>query len=282
MNPKLEKFLAVARSQVGYLSTRMPNGLPRTKYGAWYGLQHQYCAMFVSWCAAKSGNGSAFRRQAAVQALINNFKRRGRFGSKPRVGALVCFDWKPGRPGGNHVGIVVQVKKNHVVTVEGNTGKPNGVHRRNRSKSITGYCYPPFTDTVRPAPKPQPPGHPPPKPPASRTYTIKRGDTLSAIANRFKVPGGWKALARINRISNPSLLKVGVKLVIPGGKVPPKPVTRAVQVWRTVASGDNLSKLSKRFGVPVTTLLARNKGGPGHGQITNPNLLVVGQRIRIK
>ncbi|OJH36620.1 LysM peptidoglycan-binding domain-containing protein [Cystobacter ferrugineus] len=282
MNVQLEKFLAVARSQVGYRSSRMPNGLPRTKYGAWYGLQHEYCAMFVSWCAAKSGNGAAFRKRALVQALIDDFRRKRRFGAKPRVGALVCFDWMPGRPGGNHVGIVVQVKKGHILTIEGNTGKPNGVHQRIRKASITGYCYPPFTDRARPRPKPPLPGGPVPKPAASLTYTTKPGDTLSAISNRFKVPGGWKELARVNRISNPSLLRVGVKLVIPGGRAPPAPAKRAVQIWRTVVPGDNLSTLSKRFGVPVTTLLARNKGGPGQGQIKNPSLLVVGQRIRIK
>ncbi|WNG13243.1 LysM peptidoglycan-binding domain-containing protein [Cystobacter fuscus] len=282
MNAHLEKFLAVARSQVGYRSSRMPNGLPRTKYGAWYGLQHQYCAMFVSWCAAKSGNGAAFRKRALVQALIDDFRRKRRFGAKPRVGALVCFDWRPGRPGGNHVGIVVQVKKDHIVTIEGNTGKPNGVHQRIRKASITGYCYPPFTDRARPPPKKPLPGAPVPKPAASLTYTTKPGDTLSAISNRFKVPGGWKELARVNRISNPSLLQVGVKLVIPGGRAPPAPAKRAVQIWRTVAPGDNLLTLSKRFGVPVTTLLARNKGRPGQGEIKNPSLLVVGQRIRIK
>ncbi len=47
------------------------------------------------------------------------------------------------------------------------------------------------------------------------TYTVKRGDTLSSIARRYKVKGGWKALAKLNGLSNPNRLKVGQVLRLP-------------------------------------------------------------------
>jgi LysM repeat protein len=47
------------------------------------------------------------------------------------------------------------------------------------------------------------------------TYTVKRGDTLSAIARRYRVKGGWKALAQLNGLSNPNKLKVGQVLRLP-------------------------------------------------------------------
>ncbi|GIF09393.1 LysM peptidoglycan-binding domain-containing protein [Actinoplanes siamensis] len=48
------------------------------------------------------------------------------------------------------------------------------------------------------------------------TYVVKRGDTLSGIARRYHVRGGWKALYRANasRLSNPNRLRVGQRLAI--------------------------------------------------------------------
>ena len=47
------------------------------------------------------------------------------------------------------------------------------------------------------------------------TYTVKSGDTLSAIAAKYGVTGGYQALASYNGISNPNKLSVGQKLQIP-------------------------------------------------------------------
>ncbi len=49
------------------------------------------------------------------------------------------------------------------------------------------------------------------------SITIKRGDTLSKIAARYRVSGGWKALYAANRgsISNPNLIFVGQVVRLP-------------------------------------------------------------------
>jgi LysM repeat protein len=50
---------------------------------------------------------------------------------------------------------------------------------------------------------------------AAQRYVVRRGDTLSAIASRRDVPGGWQALYRINRDtigSNPGLIFPGQEL----------------------------------------------------------------------
>jgi LysM repeat protein len=54
--------------------------------------------------------------------------------------------------------------------------------------------------------------------PAGRTYVVRRGDTLAAIAVRFSV-SVW-ALAQANNIRNPSLIYIGQVLRIPGGGNP--------------------------------------------------------------
>lgn len=60
-----------------------------------------------------------------------------------------------------------------------------------------------------------------PKPPASSPdkgtaipdgYVVKRGDTLSGIARRFGVPGGYREAARVNNIPDPNLIIVGTRL----------------------------------------------------------------------
>lgn len=52
-----------------------------------------------------------------------------------------------------------------------------------------------------------------PKPAKVRRYRIKRGDTLSGIAARYRVPVGL--LARANGIDDPDLIIEGEELVIP-------------------------------------------------------------------
>lgn len=45
-----------------------------------------------------------------------------------------------------------------------------------------------------------------------RTYEVRPGDTLSKIATKYKIKGGWKALAKLNNIRDPRHLPVGKKI----------------------------------------------------------------------
>ena len=71
------------------------------------------------------------------------------------------------------------------------------------------------------------PGHgtmppaPAPSTPSGQTYTVRRGDTLSAIALRYGI-STW-ALAQANGIRNPSFIYVGQVLRIPSGASPAPP-----------------------------------------------------------
>ncbi|MDX3588087.1 LysM peptidoglycan-binding domain-containing protein [Streptomyces europaeiscabiei] len=51
--------------------------------------------------------------------------------------------------------------------------------------------------------------------PASRTYTVVSGDTLSSIARKHHTKGGWQRLYKDNRTTigdNPALIRPGLKL----------------------------------------------------------------------
>ncbi|MDX2531107.1 LysM peptidoglycan-binding domain-containing protein [Streptomyces europaeiscabiei] len=53
--------------------------------------------------------------------------------------------------------------------------------------------------------------------PASRTYTVVSGDTLSSIARKHHTKGGWQRLYKDNRTTigdNPALIRPGLKLKV--------------------------------------------------------------------
>lgn len=54
-----------------------------------------------------------------------------------------------------------------------------------------------------------------PTPSAEIIHTVKSGETLGGIANKYNVKGGYEALAKYNNIKNPNKISVGQKIKIP-------------------------------------------------------------------
>lgn len=82
-------------------------------------------------------------------------------------------------------------------------------------KSTVSVHKPPTKAAPKPPAKPQKPKAP--AKPRAATYTVKPDDSLSAIAQRLGVKGGWKALYSANHKaigSNPNLIYPGLKLKI--------------------------------------------------------------------
>lgn len=71
----------------------------------------------------------------------------------------------------------------------------------------TAAAEPAPAQTEEPAPAEQ-------DPPKARTYKVKEGDSLFAIARRFDT--SVRALVRLNKIDDPHLIKIGQELKIPG------------------------------------------------------------------
>ena len=99
--------------------------------------------------------------------------------------------------------------------------------------------------------------------------TVRSGDSLSKIAAEHGV--SVSALMLLNGITDPDRLSIGQQLTIPGS-MPPTSTLPPLIV--TVKSGDSLSKIAIGYGVTVSALMDENG-------ITNPDLLSIGQQLRI-
>jgi LysM repeat protein len=111
------------------------------------------------------------------------------------------------------------------------------------------------------------------------TYLVVRGDTLKSLANRFGT--SVDILLSLNKsVTNANLIYEGQRLVVPSGRgvpVPPPPTNPPPSggQYYYAQSGDTLRKIAAKFNTSVDAILKSNP------QITNPNLIYVGQAISI-
>lgn len=103
--------------------------------------------------------------------------------------------------------------------------------------------------------------------PKGPVYVVQEGDTLGAIARRFRV--SVPELIRANDIRDPNLLSAGARLVIPGLEGIEGELTTV-----SVPFGETLRSLSRRYQVPEAILARLN-------HLTSPQELYVGYTLVI-
>ena len=96
----------------------------------------------------------------------------------------------------------------------------------------------------------------------SQTHIVQYGENLSTIAVQYGTT--WQELARINALSNPSIIYAGQTLGVTGGQ------SVAKSSYCVVEYGDTLSSIAAQFGTTVERLVSTN-------EISNPNLIYAGQ-----
>ncbi len=102
----------------------------------------------------------------------------------------------------------------------------------------------------------------------TQIYVVKRGDTLSQIAQKFDTT--VQIIAKDNNIKNVNLIYVGQRL-----KIQRSYIGDCGHILYTVRRGDTLWSIARRYNTTVANIVMLNR-------IKNPNLIYQGQMFRIR
>lgn len=128
----------------GEVAVQMYN-IGGAKYKSWYGIDGNWCAMFVSWCADQCGyiDDGIMPKTASVANMARWYQERDQWrtqesGYEPQPGDIIFF-----QEGMSHVGIVVfyDEERKIVYTIEGNTGQ-SGTEIYHEGSWVLSQYYP--------------------------------------------------------------------------------------------------------------------------------------------
>ncbi|WP_239128291.1 CHAP domain-containing protein [Planobispora siamensis] len=145
----MKKFIELLESQLGY--AEKSNGY--TKFGDWYGSSVEFdadysnapwCDMYLSWAAKKLGYEDWIGQFAYTVYHAEWFREQDAWGTTPKPGAIVFFDWGGSKKIDNidHVGIVTRVEGKVIHTIEGNIDGGVAKRKEREASKIVGYGYP--------------------------------------------------------------------------------------------------------------------------------------------
>lgn len=218
---------------IDIFNTVKPDGWAMTYSAPW-------CAAAVSaWAIKAFGADKAkkfFPLSANCGTIISKAKKMGIWKEKdafrPTAGDWILYDWDDSgkgddKGGPEHVGLIQKVGDKYFTVLEGN--KNDAVEQRRvaiNGKFIRGFVVPNYAAMVpkskKTAPKKSAPKKAEPKKTAKKTetkkkpkvliYIVKKGDTLSKIAKKYKTT--VQEIAKDNKIKNTNLIYRGQKLKI--------------------------------------------------------------------
>lgn len=266
------------------------------------------CAIFydtaIMKCMSPEANANAARAilcepnvdncGAGCTQKVAYYKAAGRFyyhkakGCPAQVGDEVFFKRSNGAI--YHTGAVVDWDNKGIYTVEGNTdgGKVAKKFYSYSDSKLYGYGRPKWTGYARPEPKPEPTPTPAP---TTEKYKVETNGGKLSLRNAPKLTGSI-VIAEI-----PNGTEIDVSEIVQGemvnnctewahttyeGKSGYCTCSWLVKVngttaaeYYTVKKGDTLWQIAQRHGITLQKLLSLNT-------IKNPNIIQIGQKIRIK
>jgi peptidoglycan lytic transglycosylase D len=166
--------------------------------------------------------------------------------------------------GGRGSSVAAQPDRTHTVRRGDSLGKIAAKHRVS-TKALASYNGIKTSTTIYPGTVLKIPtgGRAP-----ERKHTVRRGDSLSKIAAKYHV--STAKLASRNGIKTSTTIYPGMVLKVPGGSGRAAAPVR----YHTVARGDTLSGIAKKFGVRYQALAAYNG-------LTTKTVLRPGQRLKV-
>ena len=243
----------------------------------------EWCDTCVSAAAIQAGAVDLIGTECGCEEHIQIFKKKGIWIEDgtitPRPGDIILYNWddstQPNDGHADHIGYVESVSGNTITAIEGNYNQ--AVARRTLTVGagyIRGYARPKYSGSSSAGTSGSgnsgATGGGTSSGGNDLVYTVKAGDTLSAIAKKYGTT--YQALASYNGISNPNVINVGQKIKIPGAGS--GSTSTGGEVVYTVKAGDTLSAIAKKYGTTYQKLASYNG-------ISNPNVINVGQKIKI-
>lgn len=169
--------------------------------------------------------------ECGVEEHVKLFKKAGIWIEDgtitPEKGDIVVFNWddatQPNDGYSDHIGVVRSVGSKNFETTEGNMSGGIVGHRTVAIGwgYIRGFARPKYAKANNSTPKPEKTDTEANKKPTgatttAKTYTVKSGDNLTKIANKFETT--VQVLVDLNNIKNKNLIYVGQVLKLPGTK----------------------------------------------------------------
>jgi LysM repeat protein len=227
-----------------------------------------WCATFVTAVGIAAGLSDIILRECGCSNMVQLYQNAGRWQENdayvPSAGDVIFYDWQDSGKGDNtgspdHVGIVCSVSSSTIKVIEGN--KNNAVAYRElqvNGKYIRGFGLPNYASKATAATKT-----------TAATTTAKK--SVAEVAKEV-VNGKWgNGTDRKEKLEaagyNYSEVQAAVNALVNGS-------TTTTAKTYTVKSGDNLTKIAKKYNTTVATLVKLNN-------IKNPNVISVGQVLKL-
>lgn len=232
---------------------------------------YDWCAATVSAAWIKAGIAKYTGTECSCGRFITIAKEKGEWTEsdsyKPKVGDAIIYYWndttgttKDNTTGHDHIGIVTSVGDKTFTVVEGNAGSPAAVRKRSvtiNQKYIRGFITPDYNaiakkltpSTVQ-------------KPTLDQLVTaVINGDYGSGAVRKSKLNSLYKK-GEIGYTYEQIQEAVNQKL-------------ESAPVYYKVVKGDTLSALAKKYNTTVAAICKLNN-------IKNANMIVIGQKLRVK
>lgn len=230
-----------------------------------------WCATFVSFIGIVCGLTDIMPTECGCGAMIDLYKKKGRWqendAHRPQPADIIMYDWDDNGVGDctgypEHVGIVKEVNGNTITVIEGNMNDAVGERTLQvNGRFIRGYCLPDYASKASGVPSASVPSGNPSSGSASsaeQVYTVRAGDTLSKIAEKYGTT--YQKLASYNGIANPNKINVGQKIKIPGSGVKTYTVKPGDSLWAIAAAqlgdGSRYNKIKTMNGLTSNTIHA--------------------------
>jgi LysM repeat protein len=230
-----------------------------------------WCATFVSFIGIVCGLTDIMPTECGCGAMIDLYKKKGRWqendAHRPQPADIIMYDWDDNGVGDctgypEHVGIVKEVNGNTITVIEGNMNDAVGERTLQvNGRFIRGYCLPDYASKASGVPSASVPSGNPSSgstSSAEQVYTVRAGDTLSKIAEKYGTT--YQKLASYNGIANPNKINVGQKIKIPGSGVKTYTVKPGDSLWAIAAAqlgdGSRYNEIKVMNGLTSNTIHA--------------------------